>query len=135
MNPKKPEVKPFFESKRKRKHSGRLYEILYHVYPSLKIIEDETGSSEFQESFKKYVTTRRPQYNLLNEYDFDYCNSRDELLVQLADFIGGSINRSLIDANAPDYIEMLKGKILLLDEFPNKKEPSSSFFDEIMQNA
>ena len=43
--------------------------------------------------------------------------------MQLADLIGGSINRSLIDANAPDYIEMLKGKILLLDEFPNKKDP------------
>ena len=101
----------------------RLYESLYHVYPRLKIIEDETGSTEFQESFKKYVATRRPQLNLLNEYDFDYCNSKDELLVQLADLVGGSVNRSLIDPTAPDYIEILKGKILLLDEFPSKKEP------------
>ena len=31
----------------------RLYERLYHVYPKLKIIEDEIGDSEFQESFKK----------------------------------------------------------------------------------
>ena len=101
----------------------RLYENLYHVYPKLKIIEDETGSTEFQDSFKKYVDTRRPQLNLLNEYDFDYCNSKDELLVQLADLVGGSVNRSLIDPTAPDYIEILKGKILLLDEFPDKKEP------------
>ncbi len=101
----------------------RLYERLYHVYPKLKIIEDETGSTEFQESFKKYVATRRPQFNLFNEYDFDYCNSKDELLVQLADFVGGSINHSLIDPNAPNYVEMLKGKILLRDDFPSKKEP------------
>lgn len=101
----------------------RLYERLYHVYPKLKIIEDETGYSEFQESFKKYVADRRPAPNLFNEYDFDYCESKDELLVQLADLVGGSINRSLIDPNAPNYIEMLKGKILLLDEFPSKNEP------------
>ena len=101
----------------------RLYDSLYHVYPKLKIIEDETGSREFQESFKKYVATRRPQLSLLNEYDFDYCNSKDELLVQLADLVGGSVNRSLIDPTAPDYIEILKGKILRLDEFPSKKEP------------
>ena len=101
----------------------RLYESLYHVYPKLKIIEDETGSTEFQESFKKYVANRRPQYNILNEYDFDYCNSKDELLVQLADLIGGSISHSLIDTNSPNYIEMLKGKILFIDEFPSKKEP------------
>ncbi len=101
----------------------RLYDMLYHVYPKLKILEDETGTTEFQESFKKYVAERRPQYNLLNEYDFDYCDSKDNILVQLADFIGGSINRFLTDPNVPNYYEMLRGKIMAFDEFPNKKEP------------
>lgn len=101
----------------------RLYDRLYHVYPKLKIIEDETGSTEFQESFKKYIAERRPQYSLLDEYDFDYCDSKNESLVQLADLVAGSINRFLIDSTAPNYLEMLKGKILLTDEFPSKQEP------------
>lgn len=101
----------------------RLYDCLYHVYPKLKIIEDEIGTSEFQESFKKYIASRRPQYSLLDEYDFDYCDSKDEILVQLADILGGSINRSLIDPSAPNYLEMLKGKILLVNKFPSKCEP------------
>ncbi len=101
----------------------RLYSRLYHVYPKLKIIEDETGTTEFQESFRKYIAERRPQYNLLNEYDFDYCDSKDELLVQLADLIAGSVNRFLIDPSSPNYLEILKGKILLIDEFPSKSEP------------
>ena len=75
----------------------------------MKIIEDETGTTEFQESFKKYIAERSPQYSLLDEYDFDYCDSKDEILVQLADIIGGSINRSLTDPSAPNYLEMLKG--------------------------
>ena len=101
----------------------RLYDRLYHVYPKLKIIEDETGTTEFQESFKKYIAERRPQYSLLDEYDFDYCDSKDEILVQLADIIGGSINRSLTDPSAPNYLVMLKGKILLVDDFPSKHQP------------
>lgn len=101
----------------------RLYDSLYHVYPKLKIIEDETGSTEFQESFKTYVANRRPERNLFNDYDFDYCDSKDELLVQLADLVGGSINRSLIDPDAPNYREMLASKIMLLEDFPSKNEP------------
>lgn len=101
----------------------RLYDLLYHAYPKLKIIEDEIGTTEFQESFKQYVANRRPDYNLFNDYDFAYTDSKDELLVQLADMIGGSINRSLIDPSAPNFREMLKAKILGVDEFPTRNEP------------
>ena len=101
----------------------RFYDLLYHVYPKLKIIEDSIGSNEFQASFRKYVQNNRPQLNLLNEYDFDYVDSKNEFLVQLADIIGGSIGHSLTDNNSPNYQEMLKGKIIATEYFPNKKEP------------
>lgn len=101
----------------------RLYSLLYHVYPKLRILADETGRSEFQNSFREYVVNHRPQVNLLNEYDFDFTDSKDELLVQLADMIGGSIGHTLTDETSLDYIEMLKGKILTIEEFPSKKEP------------
>lgn len=101
----------------------RLYNRLYHVYPKLKIIEDEIGSTEFQQSFKKYVAERRPQQNLFNNYDFDYSNSKDEILVQLADVVGGSIYHQLCDDTAPNYLEILKSKILLTEDFPSKTEP------------
>ncbi|MCD7803146.1 MAG: DUF3800 domain-containing protein [Clostridiales bacterium] len=101
----------------------RLYTLLYHTYPKLKIIEDETGSSEFQTSFRNYVQSNRPQQNLLNDYDFDYIDSKDELLVQLADMVGGSIGHALSDTDSPNYMEMLKGKIMALEEFPGRTEP------------
>lgn len=97
----------------------RLYDLLYHVYPKLKIIEDEVGTTEFQESFRQYIAENRPQYNILNEYDFDYCDSKDEVLVQLADIIGGSINHCLLNDTCPNYLEMLKSKILIEDHFPD----------------
>ncbi len=100
-----------------------LYEALYHVYPKLKIIEDEVGSSEFQEAFRQYIADRRPQQNLFNEYDFDYCDSKDELLIQLADMVGGSIGHCLSNENAPNYMEMLKAKILTVEYFPFEGKP------------
>lgn len=101
----------------------RLYELLYHPFPKLKIIEDEIGRSEFQRSFRKYVEDRRPSLNLFNQYDFDYTDSKNESLVQLADIIGGSINKALTMSDSPNYLEMLKSKILLIDNFPTKATP------------
>ena len=65
------------------------------MYPKLKILEDEAGTTEFQTSFRKYVQNNRPQMNLLNESALNYVDSKNELLVQLADMIGGSIGHSL----------------------------------------
>ena len=101
----------------------RLYDIMYHVYPKLKIIEDETGYKEFQESFKKYVENNRPSLNLYNEYDFDYSDSKDNILVQMADLIAGSINKQLTDPLSPNYKDILKSKIITTHEFPNISEP------------
>jgi hypothetical protein len=96
--------------------------VLYKAYPKLRIIEDQIGTSEFQESFKKYIREHRPK-NLFNEYDFGYTDSKDSLLVQLADIVGGTISKVYVDDHAPNYLEMLKGKILCIEEFPNKTTP------------
>ena len=92
------------------------------MYPKLKIIEDEIETSEFQKSFWQYVSNNRQLYNLLNDYNFDYVDSEDELLVQLADMVGGSISYSLFDTVASNYQEMVKGKILATEYFLNKSE-------------
>lgn len=101
----------------------RLYTLLYHVYPKLQIIEDEQGTTEFQRSFRSYVEDHRPQPNFLNEYSFDYSDSKDELLVQLADVVGGTINKCFSDPDSPNYLEILRGKITSIEEFPKKQEP------------
>ncbi len=100
-----------------------LYNNLYSVYPKLKIYADELGDEDFRNGFKKYVSNNRPTYNIFNEYDFDFIDSTSSNLVQLADIIVGSIARKLNDDNAPNYIEILKGKISHIEYFPNKLVP------------
>jgi len=100
-----------------------LYNNLYLPYPKLKIYADELGDEDFKNGFKKYISNNRPTYNIFNEYDFDFVDSTSSNLVQLADIIVGSIARKLNDDNAPNYIEILKGKISHIEYFPNKLVP------------
>lgn len=100
-----------------------LYDNLYLPYPKLKIYADELGDENFKNGFKKYISNNRPTYNIFNEYDFDFVDSTSSNLVQLADIIVGSIARKLNDYNAPNYIEILKGKISHIEYFPNKLVP------------
>ncbi|MBE6893533.1 MAG: DUF3800 domain-containing protein [Ruminococcaceae bacterium] len=99
-----------------------LYDVLHNSYQKLTIVEDEIGTTEFQESFKKYVKENTTK-NLFGEYDFDYSDSKESSLVQLADIIAGSINRVYIDPKSPNYREMLKSKIHAILNFPNNDEP------------
>ena len=100
-----------------------LYNLLYQAYPKLSILQDQTGYPEFQGTFKKYVEANRPEQNLFDKYEFDFVDSKDEVLVQLADFIGGSIYKSLVNTEYYNYLEMLKGKITATEFFPNQHEP------------
>lgn len=113
----------------------KLYESIYVFYPKLKIVEDEYGTSEFQSGFRKYVLKNRPTPNLFNEYDFDYINSRDSNIVQIADIIAGSVVQHIIDSEAPDVLKIFSGKIRDIIKFPKSFIPyvaganSGSSFD------
>lgn len=101
----------------------KLYEEMYAAYPKLKIVEDEYGLSEFQSGYREYVCAHRPQLNLLNEYDFDYVNSKYSPIVQIADIIAGSVMQRLLDNNAPDVLKIFQSRIRGLVNFPSTYPP------------
>lgn len=113
-----------------------LYDSMYAVFPKLKIIEDEYGSSEFQKGYRKYISEHRPELNLLNEYDFDYVDSKNSNIVQVADIIAGSVMQNILDTNAPDVLKIFQGKILDIINFPKTYVPNvagtntDNYFDE-----
>lgn len=101
----------------------KLYDEMYAVYPKLKIVEDEYGSSEFQSGYRDYVCAHRPQLNLLNEYDFDYINSKHSPIVQIADVVAGSVMQRLLDNNAPDVLKIFQSRIRGIVNFPSTYPP------------
>ncbi len=97
----------------------KLYSSMYSVYPKLKIVEDEYGSSEFQKGYKEYVINHRPAYNIFDNYDFDFVDSRQSNIVQIADIIAGSVMQSLVDPSAPDAMKIFRGRIVDIVNFPD----------------
>lgn len=115
---------------------------MYCAYPKLKIVEDEFGSSEFQQGYRRYVCEHRPAENLFNEYDFDYIDSKQGNLVQIADIIAGSVMQHITDSAAPDVLKIFKSRIVDIVNFPNSFKPysiavegNSEFDDSIYQLA
>lgn len=96
----------------------KLYESMYSIYPKLKIIEDEYGSSEFQKGYRKYIEEHRPILNLFKEYDFDYTDSWKSNIVQIADIIAGSVMQHIIDPVSPDALKMFQGSLRDVINFP-----------------
>lgn len=115
------EGSPLTEYKRtfKKFLNQRLFDTMYRAYPKLKIVEDEYGTDEFQESYKNYIRNNRPRPNLFNEYDFDYADSRKSNIVQVADIIAGSVVQRLNDLNAPDVLQLFRGRITDIVNFPD----------------
>ncbi|WP_262377500.1 DUF3800 domain-containing protein [Pseudomonas poae] len=69
--------------------NGLLYERLFRAYPDLQMIVDEHGGQEFQESLKSYVADRFVD-DLFGDKDaFQTMASKDNVLVQVADFFAG----------------------------------------------
>lgn len=100
----------------------RLYDAMYLAYPKLKIVEDEYGNDEFQQGYRTYVREHRPASNLFNEYDFDYTDSKNSNIVQIADIIAGSVMQHLLDSSAPDVLRIFRGRIADVVKFPDNYE-------------
>lgn len=101
----------------------KLYESMYVAYPKLKIVEDEFGTSEFQAGYRKYVCEKRPTPNLFYEYDFDYSDSRNSNIIQIADIVAGSVMQHIMDAEAPNVLKLFSGKIRDIVNFPKPFMP------------
>lgn len=95
------------------------YEFLKITYPNLVVCADELISSEYMKSFIDYVKEKE-NHDLFGATDFRFENSKNNILIQLADIVSGSVRRTY-DATIKekyDYAIMWKDKILDTLYFP-----------------
>lgn len=104
--------------------NGLLYERLFRAYPDLQMIVDEHGGQEFQESLKSYVAERFVD-DLFGDKDaFQTMASKDNVLVQVADFFAGSAAQ-IYEGKASEeavlaYKKILRSLTLGMLEWPSK---------------
>lgn len=111
--------------------NGILYKELYRTFPQLELKVDEHGGNDFMRSFKKYVEKNHIR-NLFTGSEFNINKSHNDLGVQLADFIAGTLGY-IFDENkkserSSEFVEILSDKLISLNQFP--KEYKSEEFNE-----
>ncbi len=100
---------------------GKAYGALLRSLPKLHLRADEYGRESFMESFTTYVQ-KRHQPDLFEKGTFDFVNSRDEVVVQLADLCSGLLARiydpQMALERPEELVSVLASQILLIEEWP-----------------
>lgn len=98
-----------------------LYKDLKLIYPHLHIHADTHGSEKFMSQFSNYVE-KTDSISFFDSFQFEFLNSTNETLIQLADFIGGTLSfgyeKKKICTEYRGFYELLSPRIILLRHWP-----------------
>lgn len=101
--------------------NGLVYKELFKTFPELDLVVDEHGDNDFMRQFKRYVQ-RYHQPNLFSGSDFQFSGSAESIMIQLADFIAGTLGRCFdetkISPESQQFLTVLEPKITSLNFFP-----------------
>ncbi|MBZ9631906.1 DUF3800 domain-containing protein [Salegentibacter sp. LM13S] len=101
--------------------NGILYKELYRTFPQLELKVDEHGGNDFMRSFKKYVEKNHIR-NLFAGSDFHIQKSHNDLGVQLADFMAGTLGYIFDELKksykSSEFADLINEKLISLNQFP-----------------
>lgn len=108
-----------------------LYKELFRTFPNLDLNVDEHGGNDFMREFKKYVEKHHLR-TLFSGSDFNIQNSKQSELIQIADFVAGSLGYIFDELkrseHSAEFQQILSPIISSLNYFP--KELSFQEFKE-----
>jgi len=108
-----------------------LYKELFRTFPDLDLNVDEHGGNDFMREFKKYVEKHHLR-SLFSGSDFNIQNSKQSELIQIADFVAGSLGYIFDELkkseHSTEFQQILSPIISSLNYFP--KELSFKEFKE-----
>ncbi|WP_312106981.1 DUF3800 domain-containing protein [Lachnoclostridium sp.] len=94
---------------------------LRYAFKKLVVCADEIGGNEYMKSFCNYVKDNEDIPNLFGEREFYFQDSKNNVLIQLAGFISGTLSFEYEKdkkEDAPNYIKILDKKIIRIEHFP-----------------
>ncbi|QCI10579.1 DUF3800 domain-containing protein [Pseudomonas putida] len=104
--------------------NGLLYSRLFRNCRNLQMTVDEHGGVEFQQSLKAYVQDRYVDDLFGDDHAFQTKSSKDDVLIQVADFFAGSVAQIYEEKTVGDIAEVyktiLREQTLGLLEWPPK---------------
>ncbi len=102
----------------------QLYRKLVRSFPNISVLVDEHGSPEFMAGFETYIRERE-KLDLFQNSTFAFASSESQPLVQVADFIAGSIAHMVDPGKMVEgcerIMEVLGDRVLSVDEWPPER--------------
>ncbi|WP_223649072.1 DUF3800 domain-containing protein [Hymenobacter psoromatis] len=102
--------------------NGLVYKELYKTFPKLTLAVDEHGGNDFMLSFKKYVQKNHIG-DLFEGANFLVENSRSNLMIQVADFMAGTLGYCFDDtkksSESETFLKLLEPRLSSINHFPN----------------
>jgi hypothetical protein len=106
--------------------NGLVYNDLYKVFAEVDVIMDEHGSEKFMSGFISYIRKMHPPdlFSPLTVIKFQ--DSKENVLIQLADFISGTLARAFDETKksplANNLMQVIRKKIGVIKFFPQEYE-------------
>lgn len=99
---------------------------LRKAFSNLTVVADAYGSNDYMDSFKEYFQNNSEPKNLLGESELLFEDSKHDVLVQIADFISGTLayvyDEHKKGSDSPDYLKMLNVKLSYVKLYPKTYE-------------
>lgn len=99
--------------------NGLVYSELYNSFANLSLVVDEMGGNDFMRKFKSYVMENHTA-GLFQEFSF--YKSHTNLLVQVADFIAGTLGYCFDESKRGEhsemFLEIIKPKLASIEFYP-----------------
>jgi hypothetical protein len=100
-----------------------LYKELFRTFPNVSLTVDEHGGNDFMLDFKKYVIRSQPP-NLFSGSDFEFGNSAESNMLQVADFFAGTLgyiyDEHKKSEHSNEFLQILTPKISAINIFPQR---------------
>lgn len=106
--------------------NGNLYERICLPNSINHIHSDMYGRSDFMESFQKYIR-KRYETTFFQSVNFDYVDSKNSHLVQVADFISGTLARCLDKKDDMETLNVLRRNEIYTYSWPPKISRANDF--------
>lgn len=98
-----------------------IHKIISDSFANLNIVHDQYGNKDFFVEYKKYIH-KTYQLNLFDSFNINFQKSSSNVLIQIADFISGTIAlhydfKKKIE-NSSELIDIIKNKVII-NHWPN----------------
>lgn len=95
---------------------------LRRAFKKITIVADEIGTTDYMASFCRYVESKQDQPNLFGDADFSFSESKNDVRIQIADFISGTLayvyDNHKKGPDVPDYAAILRPKTIRIEIYP-----------------